>query len=726
MAADFDAYYKWLAIPPAEQPPNHYRLLGLPLFEADQEVIAAAAVQRFNWVRKFETSAHADLAHELAREIKAAWKCLNKTEKKLAYDVKLRGELENLVQGSDRSKGNVSQLSDLSIPEFDLTGIDFNEPLPPAAHDSQPRRDSAQKAEPELRPIALPPDVVPIPHRMPTEPKVSAPLPPMPVPPPLPAAQPVMNPTAHADVGNPADDVLEVDFSTPPSNVPHERKERKKKPFGVQLAKHVAASLAGLALGYAILCLIGRQYDFLGLLPKADADAKPAVESLVLNTLDHSSQSDDRAADSAPRKPRSSDRKNFDNGHGSAATIGQADEPAATDGANPTGAMQPLPNGLFPVPTADEQARAEQQMNSIPMYRALLHAGAATPGGFSILAKRKLDAAKKLAGDVVVQYVFLSQAKDNAAQGGDTETVLHAIDALSELFAVDALELKAGALSIVASETKQAKTLIGLAAVLDNLLIDAVAASRFDLAQQIATSAAYVAGKLRFADKLVRNRPVAESEITDADYMSLASALEKLAKDANAAQPNAEVGVFLCLVKNNWEMGAPILARGGSDLLKSLAAKEAKPPEAAADQLALADQWWDAAQAEQGLMAFRMRQRTVNWYIRANRELAGEDRARAEMRIDEGLGRARRNSPRRPLLPRQNWNKRRKTAHRLARRSSCIKRFCWMPMFPRRKKISPERNYLIGNNWPRQICYAPAANGFRARRQKNRNPKCAN
>ena len=37
----FDAYYKWLSIPPDEQPPNHYRLLGVPLLESDLDVIEA-------------------------------------------------------------------------------------------------------------------------------------------------------------------------------------------------------------------------------------------------------------------------------------------------------------------------------------------------------------------------------------------------------------------------------------------------------------------------------------------------------------------------------------------------------------------------------------------------------------------------------------------------------------------------------------------------------------
>ena len=42
----FDPYHKWLAIPPEEQPPNHYRLLGVSPFESDPDVIENAADQR--------------------------------------------------------------------------------------------------------------------------------------------------------------------------------------------------------------------------------------------------------------------------------------------------------------------------------------------------------------------------------------------------------------------------------------------------------------------------------------------------------------------------------------------------------------------------------------------------------------------------------------------------------------------------------------------------------
>ena len=35
---NFDPYHEWMGIPPSEQPPNHYRLLGLSEFETSKAV----------------------------------------------------------------------------------------------------------------------------------------------------------------------------------------------------------------------------------------------------------------------------------------------------------------------------------------------------------------------------------------------------------------------------------------------------------------------------------------------------------------------------------------------------------------------------------------------------------------------------------------------------------------------------------------------------------------
>ncbi|HEX3999630.1 MAG TPA: cellulose binding domain-containing protein [Pirellulales bacterium] len=93
MAAEFDAYHKWLAIPPAEQPPNFYRLLALNPFERDPDVIDSAANARMIHLRSLQSGPQAELTQKLLNEIAAARLCLLKPEKKAAYDAALRAQL---------------------------------------------------------------------------------------------------------------------------------------------------------------------------------------------------------------------------------------------------------------------------------------------------------------------------------------------------------------------------------------------------------------------------------------------------------------------------------------------------------------------------------------------------------------------------------------------------------------------------------------------------------
>ena len=65
MSDQFDAYHKWLGIPPKDQPPNHYRLLGLDKFESDREVIHAAARRTAAFIKSNGTGPHAELAAKL-------------------------------------------------------------------------------------------------------------------------------------------------------------------------------------------------------------------------------------------------------------------------------------------------------------------------------------------------------------------------------------------------------------------------------------------------------------------------------------------------------------------------------------------------------------------------------------------------------------------------------------------------------------------------------------
>ena len=86
----FDPYHKWLGIPAAEQPPNHYRLLGVALFEADMDVISNAADQRMGLLKSFATGAYGSLSQELLNQVARARVCLLNPARKATYDDVLR------------------------------------------------------------------------------------------------------------------------------------------------------------------------------------------------------------------------------------------------------------------------------------------------------------------------------------------------------------------------------------------------------------------------------------------------------------------------------------------------------------------------------------------------------------------------------------------------------------------------------------------------------------
>lgn len=92
MASSFNPYLKWLGIPLKDQPPNHYRLLGVELFESDPDIIERAADRQMTYLRSLQSGEHAALAQQLLNEISAAKVCLLDPHKKEKYDQKLQVE----------------------------------------------------------------------------------------------------------------------------------------------------------------------------------------------------------------------------------------------------------------------------------------------------------------------------------------------------------------------------------------------------------------------------------------------------------------------------------------------------------------------------------------------------------------------------------------------------------------------------------------------------------
>ena len=90
---DFDPYHEWLGIPPEEQPANHYRLLGLELFEEDRDVIESVSLEQIAHIRTFAIGANSEQSQLLLNELSAARLTLLNAVQKADYDQELRQQL---------------------------------------------------------------------------------------------------------------------------------------------------------------------------------------------------------------------------------------------------------------------------------------------------------------------------------------------------------------------------------------------------------------------------------------------------------------------------------------------------------------------------------------------------------------------------------------------------------------------------------------------------------
>ena len=93
MSDSFNGYHVWLGIPPNEQPPNHYRLLGIAAFETDLDVIDHAADRQMAHVRTFQSGRNAALSQQFLNELASARVCLLNPQRKGDYDEQLRAKL---------------------------------------------------------------------------------------------------------------------------------------------------------------------------------------------------------------------------------------------------------------------------------------------------------------------------------------------------------------------------------------------------------------------------------------------------------------------------------------------------------------------------------------------------------------------------------------------------------------------------------------------------------
>lgn len=239
----------------------------------------------------------------------------------------------------------------------------------------------------------------------------------------------------------------------------------------------------------------------------------------------------------------------------------------------------------------------------------------------------------KDAGD---RYVLFREARNLAARAGDAALAMTAVDKLARSFEVDALELRATTLDVVAVFTDSKEAAKALVDLVLPLIGEAVDQDNYPLARQFGQIAENAAEKAKSIPlvRAVKERN-AEALALEKGFARLRPYIDRLQKDPKDGEANLELGKYYGLAKGKWARALPLLAMGSDPALQKQARLDLTRPKAAKDQILVADGWWDLALAEKDPAKLNLQRRAAHWYEQAVVELTGLSRLKAVKRLDQ-------------------------------------------------------------------------------------------
>jgi hypothetical protein len=660
MSSDFDPYYKWLGIRPDEQPPNHYRLLAVAIFESDPDVISIAADQRMAHIRSFQTGPHSALSQTLMNDIAAARVCLLNPEKKSAYDESLRRMMATMT--SPPEPPPVTTVEPLLTLDFASSRAAPVYAPPPAN-----RRRKTQPWHVSLIVVAIALFVVTTVVFLnrkgvkPTDPSpakatvASSPDDGSPRPKPQVAADENTSKMALAKTKD-TPSQSKAGSLLPPSSVGEDLASDPGSPEPTSNAKPTASGRStpdAQADGTSKSSLLqGRfqvRYENGFFRTVHFQGTRCIVESEEWNGRETPSSVEGKVSCQADGSMRiafpnweqeiwhiGSSGIVVDHWMAGANLSGPRTHRARAEtleGQGPTANGTPAPSDRSPIPTDDAQARG---MRLVKEVYGEEYDGAKTIEQKRALARKLLMKAKESGADQTSQFLLLKLAKDVAIQAVDGQTAFEAIDRMDEVFQVDGLEMKCEVLAALSKKARLGTDHRAIARQANEVIDAANEHDRFDLATELAELAISEANAAHDTElmKHIRSRMSSLRELKSA-CDEAQQAVETLKQTPDDSAANLAAGRYYCFCKNDWAKGLPMLTRGSDSTMKELATKDLGTPQMPEDQVKIGDAWWELAAQKEGTERQSVESRAAYWYNRALPHVSGLIKDKIEKRLKE-------------------------------------------------------------------------------------------
>jgi len=249
--------------------------------------------------------------------------------------------------------------------------------------------------------------------------------------------------------------------------------------------------------------------------------------------------------------------------------------------------------------------------------------------------------AKTSDDEPALKYVLLERAIKVAANSGDAETAMEAVDVMVESFQVDAIGLKTGVISQLhgwARNPQQFKTVFNAAR---PLIDEAITQDRYELAEQLTK---WTLDSAKRSDEYDDVKEVStlkkKVKMLAKAFRNLQDSLRIVEENETDPKSNLEVGRYYCLLKGEWDRGLHMLALGDNPKLKKLAKAELNGAALASEQKQLGDNWRNIVKSERGIIRENLKGRVAYWYNKALPGLAVVPRREVEKWLEDNYSQA--------------------------------------------------------------------------------------
>ena len=596
MATQFDPYHKWLGIPPTEQPPHYYRLLGIAPFEPDGDVIEGAASRQMSYLRECGLGPQQAFSQKLLNEVSAAKLTLLNPQKKAFYDQQLRNKLlgaPQRVQAAVQrpvvpfirnepttvSQAMATRHANNSMPlilaavggaVLLVGGIGFmaisGEAVVAVNHQSGTSTTTPETTTPPKSPVVKQADN---PEKMVPRPVAPRPVAPSP-PDTVPESPATSNPFPNSKGGRP---IHSQTLPTP--SVPWVPEKNTQTPEG-------------------------EPGEGIGRPPIVNPNIRPPLGNRPIPTF-----GEGQPPASNPREPNP---REF----------------------NPEPVVEEVKRE--PVPEKELLTKAEQVIKEVFKERFMSR----VPQEQAALAQELFKSGSETK-DAPSRYVMLREARDLAAGRlvCDLKLALDIVDAMDKSFEIEAVEEKFAVVKAVTPNLRLPNASQILSHVCLQLSSEAMEADKYDTAKQLVAMASAHATRSKNFQLVtqLKSRPK-EIDQLKREYEKVIPALDKLKTSPDDPDANLLVGAYYCQCKNDFYRGLPLLAKGQGTLAE-LAKTELSHPTDTTARLKLADGWWSASEPLADLPKIHLQLHAGPLYQQLLADVQGLDKLQVESRLKQ-------------------------------------------------------------------------------------------